>query len=360
MLAGDWAPQDAHAIDFTALPRIPSTHVVVSDARPHKGVNQHNYLLHHGGRFWVMWSDGPGIEDRVGQRVKFSRSDDGLEWDTPRYLTPPPPGSGVGSPYYNTRSDKGFRYISRGFWVREGQLLALASLDEADGFFGAGLALHAFRYREETDDWEDAGVVYENTINNFPPKRIPTGQWMMSRRTYDRHVYFLVGGEQTLDVWESYPAVYYGDTRLKAEEPYWWVLPGGHLMALYRDNNKSGYLFRSFSVDHGRSWSAPTKTNFPDAASKFNGLQLRDGRFVLVSNANPKQRDPLVLSVGDNGMVFNRMGYLVGGRRVDYPHVIEEGDYLLVAFSGGKSTVEVLKIKTADLDILDETQGKTE
>ncbi len=38
------------------------------------------------------------------------------------------------------------RYISRGFWQREGELLALASLDEAAGFFGPGLALHAFRF----------------------------------------------------------------------------------------------------------------------------------------------------------------------------------------------------------------------
>ncbi|MCA9418818.1 MAG: exo-alpha-sialidase, partial [Candidatus Omnitrophica bacterium] len=97
--------------------------------------------------------------------------------------------------------------------------------------------------------------------------------------------------------------------------------------------------------------------NFPDATSKFNGLQLSDGRFVLVSNANPKKRDPLVLSISDDGMVFNKMGWLIGGRRVDYPHVIEHDGHLLVAFSGAKSTVEVLKIDLKDLSVLD-SQGE--
>jgi hypothetical protein len=47
---------------------VPGEHVVVHDVREAKGVAQHNYLVHHAGKLWVMWSDGPGVEDRVGQR----------------------------------------------------------------------------------------------------------------------------------------------------------------------------------------------------------------------------------------------------------------------------------------------------
>lgn len=356
MLDGPWVPDDPHTIDFDALPRIPSEHAIVNDARPHDGVNQHNYLVHFDGTYWAMWSDGPGVEDRVGQRVKFSRSEDGLNWDTPRWLTPIPPDSAPDSPHYNTRTDEGFRYISRGFWVRDGKLLALASLDEAAGFFGPSLELHAFEWNEDT--WDDLGVVYDNAINNFPPKKLPNGKWMMSRRTFDRHVHFLVGGVNGIDQWESYPAVYFGDARLKAEEPYWWTLPDGNLVAIYRDNKRSGYLFRSYSGDNGKTWHAPVKTNFPDATSKFNATQLSDGRFVLVSNANPKKRDPLVLSISDDGIVFDRMGYLVGGRWVDYPHVIEHDGHLLIAFAGSrKQTCEVLKIRIEDLDVLSPQQS---
>ena len=147
----------------------------------------------------------------------------------------------------------------------------------------------------------------------------------------------------------------YSDNELKAEEPYWWILPDNNLLALFRDNAKSGYLYRGFSVDNGLTWSKPVRTNFPDARSKFNGLQLSDGRYVLVSNPNPKKRDPLALSISDDGIIFNKMGYLIGGRRVDYPHIIEHNGYLLIAFSGGKQSVEVLKIKLVDLNLLEMT-----
>ncbi|MEW4564464.1 exo-alpha-sialidase [Bremerella sp. JC770] len=354
MLAGDWVPESPHQIDFHKLPRIPSQHVVISDVRKSNGVHQHNYLTFYDGRYWAMWSDGPAVEDRVGQRVSYATSKDGLEWSEPKYMTPEPPGSGKGSPYYNTRSSKGFRWISRGFWQRDGELLALCSLDEGAGFFGKSLELRAFRFDKKDNAWVDHALVHKNAINNFPPKKIPTGEWMMSRRTHDytKHgVEFLTGGIKGIDDWESFP-VLGSSQQLGAEEPYWWVLPDGRLTALFRDNWQSGYLYRSFSKDNGRTWSLPQRTDFPDARSKFSGAQLADGRYVLVSNPHPKQRDPLALSISDDGVVFTKMGYLVGGRHVDYPHVIEHDGHVLVAFATQKQTVEVLKIKLEDLDKL--------
>jgi hypothetical protein len=366
MLQGDWVPADSHRIDFEKLPRVASEHVVITDVRAKGssgavldkkggGVSQHNYLVHHDGKFWAMWSDGPGIEDRVGQRVKFATSPDGLRWSTPEYLTPEPPNSGPSSPHYATRTDKGFRYISRGFWKRDGELLALATLDEAAGFFGKSLELHAFRVKGPNGPWEHAGLVYKDAINNFPPLKLRTGDWMMSRRPHDYRtagVYFLVGGSKAIDQWQSYP-VFGTASELKAEEPDWWILADQSLAAVFRDNRRSGFVYRSFSTDDGRTWSAPVKTNFPDATSKLSGLQLKDGRYVLVSNPNPKRRDPLALSVSDDGMVFTKMLYLVGGRHIDYPHVIEHEGHLYIAFAGGKQSVEVLKVKLSDVDAVD-------
>jgi len=363
MLSGAWVPDDSHRLDFDKLPRVPSQHAVVSDVhasgssptsldKQKGGVNQHNYLAHHHGKFWAMWSDGPGIEDRVGQRVKFATSPDGLKWSKPRFLTPVPPHSGPDSPHYGTRTSKGFRYIARGFWKRDGELLALAALDEAAGFFGASLELRAFRLKAADESWEDAGVIFKDAINNFPPLKLRTGDWMMSRRAHDYKttgVHFLVGGVKALDAWESF-AVLGSASELKAEEPDWWILPDQSLMAVFRDNRGSGFLYRAFSTDDGRTWSQPVKSNFPDATSKISGLRLRDGRYVLVSNPKPKRRDPLVLSVSEDGRVFTKMIHLVGGRWVDYPHVIEHDGHLFIAFAGGKQSVEVLKVRLADVD----------
>ncbi|CAG5004516.1 hypothetical protein DYBT9275_03386 [Dyadobacter sp. CECT 9275] len=351
MLTGDWLPADTHKIDYDKLPRVPGEHNVISDVRSQMGVNQHNYLIHHKGKYWAMWSDGPGVEDRVGQRVKYATSKDGITWSTSAYLTPMPQG-GERPNLYGTRTNRGFRYIARGFWVRDNEFLALASLDEAEGFFGPSLELRAFRYNETQDRWEDIGVIHDDAINNFAPEKIATGEWMMSRRKFDyteSGVEFLVGGVNKITEWKSVPVLGTA-SELAAEEPCWWLLPDNNLVALFRDNKGSGYIYRSFSADNGKSWSAPVKTNFPDARSKFSSTRLKDGRYVMVSNANPKKRDPLVLSVSDDGLVFNKMYYLVGGRHVDYPHVIEHEGNLLIAFAGGKQTVEVMKVRLSDLD----------
>ena len=347
MLAGHWVPDDPKLIDFAHLPKVPCQHAVVSDVHASGGVNQHNYLTYFRGQFWCMWSDGPGIEDRAGQRVKYATSADGLGWGEPRFLTPVPPGSGPDSPYFNTRDARGFRYIARGFWQRGGELLALAALDEAGGYFGKSLALRAFRLNPAGASWDDAGVIHEDAINNFPPMMLPTGNWMMSRRTHDYQksgVQFLIGGAEKIDAWESV-AVPGSNAGLTAEEPDWWVLPDHRLIAVFRDNRRSGFIFRALSADNGHTWSQPEQTNFPAACSKMCGLRLTDGRYVLVSNPNPKARDPLVISISDNGEVFTRMLYLVGGRQADYPHAIEHDGCLLIAFSGAKASVEILKLQ---------------
>ncbi len=264
MLAGDWIPANPHTIDFDRLPRIPSQHAVVSDVLAAGGrrVNQHNYLVHFAGKFWAMWSDGPGVSrgqgkvpqhDQADQHVSFATSPDGLQWSAIENLT--------GAP------DPGYGWIARGFWICEGKLLALASRYEAPGYAGPGLSLHAFELASsEQPRWRHLGLVFDDALNNFSPARFPSGEWMMSRRDGKQNVHFLVGGTKGFDQWTSYSAVGYSDSEFKAEEPYWWVLPDKRsIAALFRDNRGSGFLYRAFSTDNSRTWTRPVRTNFPDS-----------------------------------------------------------------------------------------------
>jgi hypothetical protein len=344
------------AIDFGALPVLGGQHAVVSTGDRQWQFRLHNYLVHHDGRYWCFWSHGPVIEDRAGQHLRYATSPDGLTWSEPRVLAPPP--------------QAGFGYIARGFWPREGELLALAALFEAPGYDGGKLELVAFRWNGQQNAWQPAGRVFDNAMNNFAPKRLPTGEWMMSRRASDRSVSLLIGGVKSLDAWRVVPfSAYRAADGSRPEEPYWWVLPGGAIVGLFRDNSRGGRLLRSFSTDNGRTWTPLARTNFPDATSKFFALQTSRGYWVLVSNPNPQRRNPLCLSISRDGLVFVRMARLpipeqlagvdwVTGSRHDtaayeslqYPHVIEHDGALLVAYSRRKQTVEVLKIPLAETD----------
>jgi hypothetical protein len=187
-------------------------------------------------------------------------------------------------------------------------------------------------------------------MNNFPPRQLPSGQWMMSRRDHKRQVTVMIGGVKSFNDWTVRPLAKYAG-RQQPEEPYWYILPDRKsLVGLIRDNSRSKRLLRVFSTDNGDSWSPMVTTNFPDATSKFFVLRTSRGDYVLVSNSNPQRRDPLTLAVSQDGLVYEELFYLVGGRHVDYPHVIEHEGDLLISFSGAKQTVEVLRIAADTLE----------
>jgi hypothetical protein len=355
MLAGDWVPEDPYQIDYEKLPRVKAEHTIISDVRDHAGtrVHQHAYLAHHDGRFWAMWSDGPGgprtgvtaeqhrnivpAHDMPGTRNSFATSRDGLHWSKPADLTGPP-------------RKKGFGWIARGLWERDGQLLALASHFNAPGYDGPGLSLEAFRW--EGTKWVAHGTVLDDSMNNFPPKRLPSGEWMMTRRDHQRQVSVMIGGTKAFDDWRINPLAAY-DGNGRPEEPYWYILPDEKtIVGRIRDNGGSKFLLRTFSRDNGQAWSKIHRTNFPDATSKFFVHRTSRGYYVTVSNSNPRRRDPLTLAISQDGLVFTKLFWLIGGRHVDYPHIIEHDGHLLIAFSGAKQTMEVMKVSLDELERL--------
>ncbi|MEZ6049218.1 MAG: exo-alpha-sialidase [Planctomycetaceae bacterium] len=216
----------------------------------------------------------------------------------------------------------------------------------------------------KTSRGEIPQLVFDDALNNFPPKKLATGEWMMTKRSAQRDVSILIGGVTAINDWQEFPlSTYQAADGGQPEEPFWWKLPGDHLVGLFRDNSRSGRLMRAFSTDHGRSWSKLVKTNFPDATSKFHLTHLSNGYYVLISNANPKQRNPLCLSVSKDGLVFDRMVRLpvpvglenphwakssrFGSTSYEswqYPHSIEQDGKLLVAFSRRKQSVEVIQV----------------
>jgi hypothetical protein len=156
---------DPTKIDFAKLPTLPGEHAVIDVADDAWKFRLHNYLAHYGGRFWCFWSHGPVIEDQARQHLRYATSDDGLHWSVPQVLAEPP--------------REGYGYIARGLWIRDDELLALASLYEAPAFHDGDLELVAFRWDKDANAWKPAGRVFDNALNNFAPKKLVTGGWMM-------------------------------------------------------------------------------------------------------------------------------------------------------------------------------------
>src|SRR5690606_30266405 len=285
--------RDPTTINYNTLPVLSGTHSVISQGDSTWQFRLHNYMTYYDNKFWMMWSHGPAIEDKPTQHVRYVTSSDGINWSSEQLIVGP-------------SDQSGFRYIARGFWQRDGELYALASHDESGGYFGVNLELRAFQWNGGAELWNPIGAIADDTINNFEPKLLSTGEWMMSRRgnnyksdPNDRT--WLLGGVDSIDDWTNSP-IPVAANNASLEEPNFYELPDGNLVSLYRDNSGSKRLYRSFSSDDGQSWSQPVPTNFPDATAKFYDLKTSNGYYLLFSNANPTGRNPLTLSISQDGL----------------------------------------------------------
>lgn len=354
--------EDPRLIDFQTLPILRGDHGIVSHGNAPWPFRNHNYLVYHDGRYWAMWSHGLRQEDFPEQHVQYATSTDGLLWSESKPVVGPSP-------------DKDYRYIARGFWVHQGKLLALASHDESydetgkKKLFGPSLELRCYEWVPEREVWEPLGAIAKDTINNFPPTLLTDGNWAMVRRAHDLKVSMLIGGVDSPGHWDNIPLAMPPGSRFRADEPVLSVLPDGRVLGYFRDNGGSKRIYRALSQDHGRTWSEPEMTNFPDATSKFFVLRTSRDYYVLVSNANPapQQRIPLCLSVSDDGITYTGMARLpvptapqdfrprTGARKAagfQYPHVIEHDDHLLIIFSRDMKTVETVRVSLDEVDRL--------
>ncbi|MBC8289541.1 MAG: exo-alpha-sialidase [Planctomycetes bacterium] len=269
-------------------------------------------------------------------------------------------------------------FIARGLWVRNGVLLTLAAQYRGKGAFGAPdqkqLQLVAFRYDKESSQWTRLGRLYENAINNFPPQKLPSGDWILTRRDSRFNVTVLIGGRKSIDDWQAFPVVRIGEVKgFRPDEPIFWPLPNGELFALFRDNGGSQRLFHATSRDEGRTWATPKITNFPNSSSKVFSMKTSRGYRVLVLNANPKLgRRELHLAVSQDERSFTRLARLgiptppsipksvsriekkfrSGIASLQYPHVIEHDGHLLIALSRGKVQIEVFRVSLDEIDTL--------
>jgi hypothetical protein len=217
------------------------------------------------------------------------------------------------------------------------------------------------RFEWTGEKWENRGTYIENCMNNYPPDVINGRLFLTCRDSYARmHTALadsLSGGRWTV-------------TRLPGEpphhdmsEPSGYVDPEGTAHLLFRDANKSRYLYRSISRDGGKTWAAPVCTDYPDATSKNLAGRFSNGWYYLINNPNQAARDPLAISFSRDGWVFGRpmalrMGVKpqrVPGRGKNpgfqYPHALEREGSLWVVYAVTQEDIEISEFKIKDFGL---------
>lgn len=155
------------------------------------------------------------------------------------------------------------------------------------------------------------------------------------------------------------------DGHVMCEPTHAWELADGTWMRLYRDLDRSGYNYSSYSKDDGERWSVPIRTNFPDAPARSNTGVLPDGTVYVISNLRNNgdmdgplyPRDPLAISLSADGLNFTDVKVIrcgasparFKGRYKDtgfeYPSSVLVGKFLFVMYSVNKEDIQVSKIK---------------
>ncbi|MBS2100116.1 exo-alpha-sialidase [Carboxylicivirga linearis] len=283
------------------------------------------------GKLYCMWQSSEKDEDSTDTWVAYSSSNDGINWETPKVFETSPENA------YCT---------SGGWWVKGDTIIAFInewSYDESPRFCKV-------KYRMSTDGvlWSDKESVTwadgSEMIGAFEqdPHQITSGRIInavhISPGLHVTPVFtddaYAISGWQKGDMINM---EYSGDVTREIEPSTYQRKDGASVM-VFRDQKSSFCKLASVSLDEGRSWSEPMLTNMPDARTKQSAGNLPDGSAYFVGNPlTNKSRMPLVLTLSEDGHVFNKAFVL--RKASDLPQLKYEGKYKRQGYHYPKSMV---------------------
>lgn len=311
--------------------------------------NLHSYIAFYQGKFWAVWSAGRVDEDSGQQRIQYATSADGHHWSDAAVLVDDPDGP-----------DGPALWIARGVFAQSGHLYALAAYSEGsrrdveprESWHNLDLV----RFEWDGQSWRKLGDYVKDCMNNFPPDAIGK-RLVMTCRNSKADMYTAISSGPDGSRWAvtKLPGEAPGD---RMSEPSTYVDPQGIVHTIFRDGRGSKYLYHSISKDHGQTWTAPVRTNYPDATSKNFTGRLSNGLYYLINNPDPKKRDPLAISFSRDGWTFSQpvalrkgaperryAGKSKGNGSFQYPHAIEHDGSLWVIYSTNKEDIEISEFK---------------
>lgn len=134
-------------------------------------------------------------------------------------------------------------------------------------------------------------------------------------------------------------------------QPTLWESQKGVVHALLRSTE--GKIYRSDSMDSGRTWSYAYPTVLPNNNSGIDVVKLDNGVLVLAYNpvgVNWGKRTPMQLSVSfDNGITWANDLVLENEEgEYSYPAIITDGKYIYVSYTWKRKKIAFWEIKIKD------------
>jgi len=293
-------------------------------------------LIWHKGKIYASFGHNKNGENTATEVANYCVSEDGGKtWGVVKNIGG---GRKVGVSHGEFISYKG------NLWAFQG---------EYDGIM-ENLRTHAFVLNENTDKWDNKGIVARN--NFWPtsaPEKMGNGNWIMSGFQVNQ----IVAGKK---INPPAVAISHGDDFTKWEvvvipmeiDGVWGessvMINGSEIINVARWGNRSMAL-ASKSNDYGRTWTQLKSSNLPMTPSKPCTGQLSSGEYYLIGTTFKgvhTTRSPLTIAISLPGEMFFSKVFVIRhsefpegpgesnpNASLSYPHACEYKGKLYVAYS---------------------------
>ena len=345
-------------------------HAVVwqPQSREEGAYNHYATLVNYHGRFFAMWGNHPLGEDGPGQRILFAYSDEWGEWSEAQELFPPP------GPI-KERSESGI-HLKPERWIEiDGHLYAVAFVFEA-GFYGI-----ARRVRHD-GTYHTPFIVFDppDDVTEVPDFMEGVDEpWYAESSAAKIREWYEENG--MVSWWGRYASTNQGVPRFGIDdasliESFSYRTKDGGLVLFARNWGTMGNpvhnnrMYVTFD-DGSRNWEPLYPTDIPDSPSRADAIVLDDGTVLLIGNQNVSRfdqpvyldRDPITISISDDGYTFDRVFALrtgsrshyrfsgIGGRNhgFAYSNSIVHDGWLYTLYSVSKEDMEISRVRLSEI-----------
>ncbi|RKR84542.1 BNR repeat protein [Mucilaginibacter gracilis] len=321
--------------------------------------NHHPAISYFNHKYYALWSNGIKDEDSPGQRVVYAVSADFVHWSPIKVLANPA-----------KTNDTLNVLTAAGLYQYKGTLVA---------YFG-----EYTKHRKNTklwaktttdgEHWSEPIDLHVPLIPNHGPQALKSGRLLIS----GNFLFPYTDDPRGISGWKL--SSFYADSLYTQDNSSAFYAPSVkngypplcegsfyqtsdnviHMLLRVTGKGWKGRLWLTESTDNAQTWSKPIETAFSDNDSKFHFGTLPDGRKYYVGipdTLHHYNRNPLVLSIADDGKLFNHH-YIIAnqlyqlkqpglwkGGQYGYPHTIISNGYMYVIVSRQKESIEVIRFK---------------